>query len=54
MTDPDRPDLAYRRMLALTAALFLSYLTVAMSLPAVPVHVVQGSEVLQAYREAGQ
>lgn len=42
MTDTDRPDLAYRHVLALTGALFLSYLTVAMSLPAVPVHVVQG------------
>ncbi|MXN53256.1 MFS transporter [Shinella sp. AETb1-6] len=38
----EQPDLAYRRVLALTIALFLSYLTVAMSLPAVPVHVVQG------------
>jgi MFS family permease len=35
------PEPAYRRVIALTAALFLSYLTVAMSLPAVPVHVVQ-------------
>lgn len=34
--------LAYRRVVALTAALFLSYLTVAMSLPAVPIHVVNG------------
>ncbi|MGD9921416.1 MAG: MFS transporter [Variibacter sp.] len=42
MTDVTRPDLAYRRVVALTAALFLSYLTVAMSLPAVPVHVVEG------------
>ncbi len=49
MTDPDRPDLAYRRVLALTAALFLSYLTVAMSLPAVPVHVVQGLGFDNAY-----
>jgi MFS family permease len=41
MTDIKRPDLAYRRVVALTLALFLSYLTVAMSLVAVPVHVVQ-------------
>lgn len=34
--------LAYRRVVALTAALFLSYLTVAMSLPAVPIHIVNG------------
>ena len=38
----DETKLAYRRVLWLTAALFLSYLTVAMSLPAVPVYVVQG------------
>jgi MFS family permease len=38
----DRPDLANRRVVVLTAILFLSYLAVAMSLPAVPVHVVQG------------
>ena len=37
----EQPDLALRRVVALTAALFLSYLTVAMSLPAVPVHVVE-------------
>src|SRR5690348_2477237 len=42
MTVPDRPDPATRRVGVLTAILFLSYLTVAMSLPAVPVHVVQG------------
>jgi len=42
MSETNRPDLAYRRVVALTAALFLSYLTVAMSLPAVPIHVVQG------------
>ena len=42
MSEADRPDLGYRRLLALTGALFLSYLTVAMSLPAVPVHVVEG------------
>lgn len=35
------PDLAYRRVIALTVTLFLSYLAVAMSLPAVSVHVVQ-------------
>lgn len=36
------PDLAYRRLVALTATLFVSYLTVAMSLTAVPVYTVQG------------
>lgn len=36
-----RPDLAYRRVVAMTAALFLSYLAVAMPLPATPVYVVQ-------------
>lgn len=35
-------DPAYRQVLALTGILFLSYLSVAMSLPAVPVHVVTG------------
>lgn len=42
MTDIKTPDRAYRHVVALTIALFLSYLTVAMSLPAVPVHVVHG------------
>jgi MFS family permease len=42
MTATDRPDPAARRVILLTAILFLSYLTVAMSLPAIPVHVVQG------------
>lgn len=42
MMENERPDLALRRVVGLTAALFLSYLTVAMSLPAVPVHVVEG------------
>ena len=37
----ERPDLAYHRVVALTGALFLSYLAVAMPLPAVPVYVVQ-------------
>lgn len=37
-----RPDPAIHRVIKLTGILFLSYLTVAMSLPAVPVHVVQG------------
>jgi len=41
MTLTDPPDLAMRSVIGLTAALFLSYLTVAMSLPAVPVHVVE-------------
>jgi hypothetical protein len=38
----NRPELAYRRVVALTATLFLSYLAVAMSLPVTPVYVVQG------------
>jgi MFS family permease len=42
MTVSDRSDPATGRVVVLTAILFLSYLTVAMSLPAVPVHVVQG------------
>lgn len=42
MPATDRPDLAYRRVVALTVTLFLSYLAVAMSLPAVSVHAVQG------------
>ncbi|MDQ0472972.1 arabinose transporter [Labrys wisconsinensis] len=41
MSTPDQPQLAQRRVVALTGALFLSYLAVAMSLPAVSVHVVQ-------------
>lgn len=42
MPTTHRPDLAYRRVVALSAALFLSYLAVAMPLPATPVFVVQG------------
>lgn len=42
MPDIQPTDDAYRRVIALTVALFLSYLTVAMSLPAVPVQVVEG------------
>lgn len=49
MSDVEQPELAYRRVLALTAALFLSYLNVAMSLPAVPVHVVHGLGLDNAY-----
>lgn len=45
----DRPELAYRYVLALTGALFLSYLAVATSLPAVPVYVVQGLGLNNAY-----
>jgi MFS family permease len=44
----DRPDPATRRVVVLTAILFISYLTVAMSLPAVPVHVVQGLSLSNA------
>jgi MFS family permease len=49
MPDTDRPDLAFRRAVALTAALFLSYLAVAMSLPAVPVYVVHGLALNNAF-----
>jgi MFS family permease len=45
----DRPDTAHRRVVGLTAALFLSYLAVAMSLPAVPVYVVQGLGLNNAF-----
>jgi MFS family permease len=49
MPETDRPDLAFRRAVALTAALFLSYLAVAMSLPAVPVYVVHGLALNNAF-----
>lgn len=49
MMDIRRPDLAYCHVMALTAALFLSYLTVAMSLPAVPIHVIQQLGLGNAY-----
>jgi MFS family permease len=42
ITEPTRFDPAYRYVLVLTGALFLSYLSVAMSLPTVPIHVVHG------------
>ena len=45
----ERPELAYRYVLALTGALFLSYLAVAVSLPAVPVYVVNGIHLSNAY-----
>lgn len=45
----DRPDTAYRRVVILTATLFVSYLSVAMSLPAVPLHVVRGLGLDNAY-----
>jgi MFS family permease len=43
------PERAHRRVIVLTAILFLSYLAVAMSLPAVPVHVVQGLGLSNAF-----
>lgn len=49
MSADDNPDLARRHVLALTAALFLSYLAVAMSLPAVPIYVVDGLHLSNAY-----
>jgi MFS family permease len=42
MSDPYQPDLAYRRVVVLTAMLFTSYLAVAMSLSTVPIYVVHG------------
>ncbi|PLZ03892.1 arabinose transporter [Burkholderia sp. WAC0059] len=38
---PADEDLAFRRLVRLTSALFLSYLAVAMSLPAIPVYVTR-------------
>ncbi|SRR5579875_259262 len=49
MSDIEQPGSAYRRVTVLTVALFLSYLTVAISLPAVPIHVVQGLGLTNAY-----
>ncbi|MBV8662773.1 MAG: arabinose transporter [Hyphomicrobiales bacterium] len=49
MLAADRPELAYRRVIALTATLFVSYLSVAMSLPAVPVYVVEGLGLSNAF-----
>ncbi|MCB8877262.1 MFS transporter [Acidisoma silvae] len=49
MTPIDQPDLSYRRVVILTAALFVSYLSVAMSLPAVPLHVVIGLHLNNAF-----
>ena len=42
MTDITEATAGYPRVVVLTVALFLSYLTVAMALPAIPVHVVEG------------
>ncbi len=42
MTDITEATPGYPRVVVLTVALFLSYLTVAMALPAIPVHVVEG------------
>ncbi len=42
MTDITEATPSHSRVVILTIALFLSYLTVAMALPAVPVHVVEG------------
>jgi nitrate/nitrite transporter NarK len=49
MSATNRPDLAYRYVLALTGALFLSYLAVAMSLSAVPIYVVNSFHLSNAY-----
>ena len=49
MSATHRPDLAYRYVLALTGALFLSYLAVAMSLSAVPIYVVNSFHLSNAY-----
>jgi MFS family permease len=45
----DHPEIAYRYVVALTGALFLSYLAVAISLPAVPIYVVNGFHLSNAY-----
>ena len=44
-----RPELAFRYVLALTGALFLSYLAVAMPLPVVPIYIVHGFHLSNAY-----
>lgn len=49
MSATNRPDLAYRYVLALTGALFPSYLAVAMWLSAVPIYVVNGFHLSNAY-----
>ena len=49
MSAADRPELAYRYVLALTGTLFLSSLGVAMSLPAVPIDVVNGLHLSNAH-----
>ena len=49
MPATERPELAYRRVVALTGTLFLSYLAVAMSLPTAPVYVVQGLGLNNAF-----
>jgi MFS family permease len=49
MSAINQPELAYRRVLALTGALLISYLPVAMSLPAVPVYVVHGLGLNNAF-----
>ncbi len=45
----DHPELAHRYVLALTGTLFLSYLAVAMSLPVVPIYVVDGFHLSNAF-----
>lgn len=49
MSAPYSPQQAYRYVLALTGTLFLSYLAVGMSLPAVPVYVVGGLHLSNAF-----
>lgn len=49
MSTDIHPERAYRRVIVLTGTLFLSYLAVAMALPAVPVHVVQGLGLSNAF-----
>ncbi|TNE33378.1 MAG: MFS transporter [Alphaproteobacteria bacterium] len=49
MPDADQMVRSYRYLLALTGALFLSYLSVAMSLPTVAVYVVQDFGLNNAY-----
>ncbi len=42
MSDITEDTTGFPQVIILTIALFLSYLTVAMALPAIPVHVVEG------------
>lgn len=49
MSSPSQPDHAVRQVIALTVALFVSYLAVAMSLPTVPIQVVHSLHLGNGY-----